>query len=1006
MNDKQNQFSLGLSQHVVYICSRFLAYNLPLLFFLVAVSFYLKTYDSAQIKITFTQIGGVLLLFLWLTKILVEGRSPFSKRDLVYVAPFIAFLCSGLIAYAHTPFKGWALEETSRRVFYMTFALVAIAEMKSNERMTRLWRWLLAAAWFSIGYGFIQYLDSRFFRGSATPLDPFIWRQAFGPRVFSTFGNPNFYGNFLVIMTPLIFASVLRYKASLSRPFFIVLVTVSIVVLVDKMTLGLFGGYDTSYRVVFAAIALLLVGAFIGVSTWGLKTGTVSAFLVLFGLLFLNLFSTETKGAWVGFVAAVAITMLLITEYFLRWDEHLIEEKKYIAVVGFLIGLFTLLYGLLFLAFVRPVLRGEASQIGFSILWIPVAAAFVVSIATLLWVFRKPWNLKKLVYGFLILFVVAMGGGVLQYASARLMSVSFRIFTWISTWEMVRTSPLIGNGVGTFKVIYPAFRRPEIIVLEGKSNTETDHAEDEYIETWQDEGIIGFGILIWLITLAIACGLKQLRWYAKLRAPGTEKKKKFFEIESDPRSYEVLGILGAYMGALVHWTMDVSIRFVSSGIFSGLLPGVLVSYAKNHQDTIRDEVRLPYERWIRVSTALFWTGILIGLNMSLVPDKISMGNTTPLQKWFFSGLAGAVLFVLLEVLEWGNKPERVVPFEEQYPPRSTKAQGVRIVALIGVFAATGFAMRESMRHFQADVHHNLAIFFSKQSIWDKSPLFDAKVAPFPADIKRHYKDVGGALQHYAEVIKNNPNFPMALYFTGNVYNDWGTQKVAESEQARASGKMDEAARFRAKAAEYWELSEQAYDRTKKLAPNYVQTHHQVGLLFTKRAEVAMRDGNPQKAKELYEKALYNFRLYRMLDPVFPANLDRMAQILLMDKKYDEAIEIYKTGVHYNDTVGKSINKTGSPHNVSPLATSLGKIYYTRALEKSANPFQPLLPEVEEAVKYFRIAAESIPSNLEAWKGLGFLLTRMGRTEEAQVAYRKAVELAPNDPELKAGLSIR
>ena len=46
--------------------SKFILYGLPLFYLLVAVSFYLVTYDSAQIKITIVQIGGVLLVASWL----------------------------------------------------------------------------------------------------------------------------------------------------------------------------------------------------------------------------------------------------------------------------------------------------------------------------------------------------------------------------------------------------------------------------------------------------------------------------------------------------------------------------------------------------------------------------------------------------------------------------------------------------------------------------------------------------------------------------------------------------------------------------------------------------------------------------------------------------------------------------------------------------------------------------------------------------------------------------
>ena len=48
------------------VSSKFVLYGLPLFYFLVAVSFYLGTYDSAQIKITIVQIGGMALICSWL----------------------------------------------------------------------------------------------------------------------------------------------------------------------------------------------------------------------------------------------------------------------------------------------------------------------------------------------------------------------------------------------------------------------------------------------------------------------------------------------------------------------------------------------------------------------------------------------------------------------------------------------------------------------------------------------------------------------------------------------------------------------------------------------------------------------------------------------------------------------------------------------------------------------------------------------------------------------------
>lgn len=992
---------ITLGQHIVYFCSRFLSYALPLVFFLVTTSFYLKTYDSAQIKITFTQVGSIFILFVWITKILVEGRFPFGRKDLVYVAPFLAYLASGIVVWLHTPFKEWSLEETSRRVFYMILALVTIAEMNSSERMKRLWRWLMAAAWTAIGYGAIQYIDMRFSGNVPSGLDPFIWRGAFGPRIFSTFGNPNFYGNFLVIMTPLILASVLKGKGSIFRPVLLLVITLAMVVCIDKMTMGLFGGFDPSLRVVFAALIVALLGLFFYVSSWrvGSKT-SLPAFLILFSMLFLNLYATETKGAWMGFIAAMSATLWLIFEYFLHFEEHVIAVKKYFLFLLVLGGSFCAVLVLMVIAFVLPLIRGQVDQVGFQILWIPTAVSAVIAVVMMFWLMRKPWNLKKLIYGVLIFFVISLGAGVLQFAKRRLASVSFRMFTWISTWEMVRTSPILGNGVGTFKVIYPAYRRPQIIALEGRSNTETDHAEDEYLEVWQDEGIVGFGIFLWLVLTAIVLGLKQLRWYSLLRVPDQSSKRKILDIESDPRSYEVLGLLGAFIGALMHWFVDVSIRFVSSGVFSGLLPGALVAYARSHDNPMPNEARLPYERWIRISLAVILTGALLWLRLELVPQSfIQGGYTAPGQIVFWIILAGIGIYALIELLEIGNRPEVSVRFSDQYAPINPNFFSLRILAIPVVAVACLIGIRFFGGQFFGDVHHNLAIFFSKEAIWTKSPQYDSRMMNYPPDIREKYQKVGGALDHYKEVVAKNHAFPMAHYFTGNVYNDWGSQMHGESLNARNKGDMEESLRFKQKAIDMWDKAEAAYNDTKKLAPNYVQTHHQVGLLDVKRAEQAAQWGDPVLAKKYHEEALRNFRLYKMLDPVFPANYDRIVQILLMDGKSAEAIDLYKEALYYNDVVVRSIHNRNVPDRVSAIAVSLAKLYYNQVVG-NPNPFSPLLPQVTEAIKYFKLAAENDPKNIEAWKGLGFLSEKTGQHEQAQAAYKQALTLSPNDPDLK------
>jgi hypothetical protein len=83
--------------------------------------------------------------------------------------------------------------------------------------------------------------------------------------------------------------------------------------------------------------------------------------------------------------------------------------------------------------------------------------------------------------GLLIIGAITVG----IYSRQRITSVRFRICTWVSTWEMASHCILSGKRIGSFRIIYPAVRRPQIFHIEGKHNTETDHSENEYWEVLQ-----------------------------------------------------------------------------------------------------------------------------------------------------------------------------------------------------------------------------------------------------------------------------------------------------------------------------------------------------------------------------------------------------------------------------------------------------------------------------------------------------------------------------------------
>jgi cytochrome c biogenesis factor len=101
-------------------------------------------YRAVQIGVVLlasgTVLGGVWANYSW-------GR--FWGWDPKETWALIALL--GYLAVLHGRFAGWLGTFGVAFGSVIAFALVVMAEFRSNERMKRLWRWLMAAGWVAVG---------------------------------------------------------------------------------------------------------------------------------------------------------------------------------------------------------------------------------------------------------------------------------------------------------------------------------------------------------------------------------------------------------------------------------------------------------------------------------------------------------------------------------------------------------------------------------------------------------------------------------------------------------------------------------------------------------------------------------------------------------------------------------------------------------------------------------------------------------------------------------------
>ncbi len=728
MKNLQEKQTNNSGYYLYFLFDNIIKYSISILYLLIAVMFYLRTYDSCQIKITLTQIGGSVIILFWLLKFLEDPKdtTKFYLYNWQILLPFVLFLLSGIQShFLISPLKKASGMELYRRVIYMLTAIVVIREINSLEKFNRILRWLFLALFISTFYGIIQYIDGKFFLPNPEPgIDPFIWRQAFGSRIFSTFGNPNFYGDFLVAMGPVVLAMFVYKK----NPFY----------------------------------------------------------LILWLMTSFNAFFTYSKGTWIGFAAGFVYFCFFYVIFF----SH-----------------------------------------------------------------TKVQNIKKYVFIGIILTILITGVGVYKQWTSNTSSAKFRIYTWLSCWEMINTSPILGRGIGTFYVTYPAYRRPQIFYIEGKHNTESDHPENEYLEVWYDEGIIGFGIFLWLIITLIITAVKTLKVFSTPTVI-VDKKGRQKQISEDIRAYYMLGLLSGWMGSLTHNWVCVSMRFVSSGSVVWLLAGLVSSLIVNHPLLEKSKEK----NVISCSLALFLISIFWLLNFL----------------WWkmTENVAFTVSFILLIIgllMESGKTKigdeEEKLKFNFKIILKNPIKRIIQIVLIIFTF----YIAKVFRGYFVGDIHHNIAIFYSKQAKWQE------------------------ALTNYNIVAKNNPGFIMCHYFMGNVFNDrWLLQRefhpeYGDNENDKAWSEIDSNKKGRVDP----ERAIAKYQDVWRLAPNYVQSHHQAGVVYLKLADYFKSLNNQQKALFYYNKALEYFWKYHKIDPIFPVNYQRMAYVYSHLGDIDMVEKMYK-----------------------------------------------------------------------------------------------------------------
>ncbi|NNC72859.1 MAG: M48 family metalloprotease [Sphingomonadaceae bacterium] len=135
----------------------------------------------------------------------------------------------------------------------------------------------------------------------------------------------------------------------------------------------------------------------------------------------------------------------------------------------------------------------------------------------------------------------------------------------------------------------------------------------------------------------------------------------------------------------------------------------------------------------------------------------------------------------------------------------------------------------------------------------------------------------------------------------------------------------------------------------------------------------------------------------------PLSAERMADLQVRAERFGAEGETYRAryqamlAAHWQDLIDDQINLNdfgATEHLLESLASDgwTSELYYARGELYRA---RAQTGDIETSTRYYRAVVDRQPDFALAWRGLGYALLRLDRTEDGQAALRRYLELAPD-----------
>lgn len=326
-----------------------------------------------------------------------------------------------------------------------------------------------------------------------------------------------------------------------------------------------------------------------------------------------------------------------------------------------------------------------------------------------------------------------------SYTNPKNSTIQQRFLILLSSIQMIKEHPLLGSGIGTFGIHYPASQGKVLSLKENKKYiplaNKSINAHNDYLHLWAETGIVGLACFLWIVFLFYKKSFKYLK--------EVKKEDKFL----------LIGLMGMGAALLVDALVSFPFHIIQNGMLFPFMLALSILIGGKREETDEKEVNLKKKKFpLLLRKAIQISIVILAISLGILRVRIFIADTH-IQKGRYLAMAKRYPQARVEL----EKAAQINPHDD----RIYMYLG-QVYNQLSEYEMAIFAFKKAEDSWMYPLLYN-NLGFAYQAMWqldDAEKAFKENIYLFPNRCEAYY-DVGNLYVRQAESYLKSNNFLLA-----------------------------------------------------------------------------------------------------------------------------------------------------------------------------------------------------------------------------------------------------